>query len=275
MSWSLPPNDEWMDGAGLPVTPLMEQMGVTVHSAGHLGSRTHRVESRRRSDGLLMLVVNGAGHVRLGSWRDTVESGQLIYLPPGLAHGYAAHRRIGWELRWVHFAGHYALTLPGCIGFQLDRPVLSVRHCQRLQMHLVELLNLIKVVRGDVGLAAGRVLLDLLFDLRADQMDSQCLIEPLYGHIESSQVNLASIASEAGYSKYHYIRLFKQQTGMTPWQYLLSLKMQRACRQLTGTGLPIGQIAAGLGFGDANYFSRAFRRIIGLSPQSYRRQEGW
>lgn len=65
-------------------------------------------------------------------------------------------------------------------------------------------------------------------------------------------------------------RLFKQQTGKSPREFAKELKMIAAARQLLTTDLPIATVSTELGFEDPNYFSRAFKKTFGVSPQKYR-----
>ncbi len=65
--------------------------------------------------------------------------------------------------------------------------------------------------------------------------------------------------------------VFKRETGTTMQRFHNSLKMNEAARLLRSTLLPVGEIAAQVGFGDMLYFSRCFRSFFGVSPTEYRR----
>ena len=67
------------------------------------------------------------------------------------------------------------------------------------------------------------------------------------------------------------MRVFKEQTGHSPMDYFIQLKMQHACKLLAFRRDSIGQIGKELGYQDPYYFSRAFRKVIGMSPTEYRR----
>ena len=68
----------------------------------------------------------------------------------------------------------------------------------------------------------------------------------------------------------HYSDLFRRQTGYPPKDHFLRLKIQRACQLLDTTELRVVEVAEALGWSDAFYFSRCFRKIIGISPRAYR-----
>ncbi|UJF34960.1 helix-turn-helix domain-containing protein [Paenibacillus hexagrammi] len=78
------------------------------------------------------------------------------------------------------------------------------------------------------------------------------------------------LAAQALQSRFHFIRSFRKATGTTPYQYLLSLRIQEAMRRLRRTEVSIGGISADLGFSSTSQFHRAFLRATGVTPQQYR-----
>ena len=85
-----------------------------------------------------------------------------------------------------------------------------------------------------------------------------------------SPVSLNEAAREAGLSSYHFLRGFRQVTGVTPHQYLVRLRLGRAARLLVRTDLPVTQVALDAGFEDLSNFIRTFRRATGKSPWRFR-----
>ena len=83
-------------------------------------------------------------------------------------------------------------------------------------------------------------------------------------------VTLPELASAAGLSIPHYSCIFKLETGFSPIEHFVRLRIQRACQLLDLTSLRVGEIAVEVGWNDPYYFSRTFRRIIGKSPRDYR-----
>jgi len=81
---------------------------------------------------------------------------------------------------------------------------------------------------------------------------------------------LADLAREAMMSPYHFLRVFRQVVGMTPHQFLLRTRLQRAATRLRRSDDPVSVIALESGFDDLSTFNRRFRRTLGLSPGAYR-----
>ena len=75
----------------------------------------------------------------------------------------------------------------------------------------------------------------------------------------------------AGYSRYHFSRVFKEWTGFAPAAYIQNLRLRHGAKLLSETSLLVKEVAAESGFPDCNYFCRAFRRSFGVSPAQFRK----
>ncbi|WP_375492752.1 helix-turn-helix domain-containing protein [uncultured Jatrophihabitans sp.] len=85
-------------------------------------------------------------------------------------------------------------------------------------------------------------------------------------------ITLADMARIANLSEYHFLRVFRDATGLTPRRYLNQLRVDVARRRLAEPVLSISEIATVCGFGTPSHFSSAFRAATGLSPRAYRQR---
>jgi len=85
--------------------------------------------------------------------------------------------------------------------------------------------------------------------------------------------SVEAAARAAGVSKFHFIRRFKRETGMTPGEFLLRYRTVRAMNLLADTDNAIAVVGRVVGYGDASAFSRAFLNVAGTSPRAYRRAQ--
>jgi AraC family transcriptional regulator len=95
-------------------------------------------------------------------------------------------------------------------------------------------------------------------------------------HIEinaAEALDLDTLARVAGMSKYHFLRTFRHTVGMTPYQFLLGVRMRRAAVRLATSSAPVSAIAFETGFGDLSTFNGRFREMFGVSPTVYRTRE--
>jgi AraC-like DNA-binding protein len=83
--------------------------------------------------------------------------------------------------------------------------------------------------------------------------------------------DLSELAREARLSPYHFLRTFQSVTGVTPHQYLLRLRLQRAAVRLRTEAAKIVDVALESGFGDVSNFNRTFRAEFGVSPRAWRK----
>ena len=97
----------------------------------------------------------------------------------------------------------------------------------------------------------------------------QIVCDYLAAHAEE-QISLDALGELAGLSKYHLLRAFTKETGITPYSYLETIRIDRAKSLLRQGATPL-EAALSAGFSDQSHFSNAFKRFIGLTPGQYRR----
>jgi AraC-like DNA-binding protein len=85
-------------------------------------------------------------------------------------------------------------------------------------------------------------------------------------------IDLDNISDEAYFSKFHFIRMFKNSYGKTPHQYLISLRIERSM-ELLKSNSSVADTCYAVGFESLASFSRLFKRITGLTPSSYAIQQ--
>jgi AraC-like DNA-binding protein len=84
-------------------------------------------------------------------------------------------------------------------------------------------------------------------------------------------IKLEKLADEAHLSVRHFNRIFKENYGTTPINYILQLRLNHACSLLKKSKFCIADVAAESGFEDSNYFSRQFKKFIGIAPREYKK----
>jgi len=89
----------------------------------------------------------------------------------------------------------------------------------------------------------------------------------------SQPLDLDRVAAEAGYSRYHFVRLFRRAYGETPGQYLSRRRIERACELLRSANLTITEVCMLVGFTSLGSFTTRFKRQVGMTPTEYRVRE--
>ncbi|MFT9055789.1 MAG: helix-turn-helix domain-containing protein [Ethanoligenens sp.] len=93
-------------------------------------------------------------------------------------------------------------------------------------------------------------------------------------HLDEA-LTLDEVAARAGYSKYHFGRMFRQATGCTVHQYIRKRRLTEAARALIRTDLPVVEIALAAGYESHQSFTQAFRAVYRLSPSAFRKQRAF
>src|SRR5258708_21658072 len=84
----------------------------------------------------------------------------------------------------------------------------------------------------------------------------------------ADKIDLDNIADEAYFSKFHFIREFKNIYRKTPHQYLISVRIEKTLGLLMA-GNPVSEVCYAVGFESLSSFSRLFKRIVGVTPSAY------
>jgi AraC-like DNA-binding protein len=83
-------------------------------------------------------------------------------------------------------------------------------------------------------------------------------------------VHIETIAQTLGLNRKYLSKMFKQEMGITPQQYLIQFRMNRACELLQNPILTVGEVASSVGYADQLLFSKIFKRTMAVSPREYR-----
>ncbi len=249
------------------------RFGYYPHAGGH------RMQRDQHDDYLLIYCSEGAGHLqaRGESWR--VGKGDLVILPKGLAHGYQADRHDPWTIFWIHFDGHLAQAFVDNLACDTACPMVHLGILPRLMADFEALLAVRNTGFSDkVFIHAAQQLRQLLSYL-AVQMPAvkarrhpgirleaihALMLQRLHG-----QLDLDEMAASVNLSRFYFAKKYKQLTGRSPIEQFIHLKMEQACYLLDMSERQIREIARQLGYDDPYYFSRLFRKVIGMSPREY------
>jgi AraC family transcriptional regulator len=92
----------------------------------------------------------------------------------------------------------------------------------------------------------------------------------IYDHMDIT-ISIDALATELNMNKFHFLNEFKKKLGQTPYQYILTLRIDEAKNLLLNTSDPLTEIALELGFNDGSHFSRTFKKFTGQTPLQFRK----
>lgn len=248
-------------------------------------AHAHQIARPEHDDHLVIYTLEGEGELRLFPSERlplTLRAGpgSLIVLPAGRAHAYRADGELPWSLFWVHFQGCLASSLIQNLGEAAESGLMNIGLVPALVAEFEQLLSCRSMlwseqVRINVCCRLHSLLSNFAVQVqRADQKFSGVLdINAVHGlmlsRVEGS-LELDELAAHFHYSRFYFAKIYKQLTGTTPIRQFIQYKMEHASYLLDSTGLPINHVAMRLGYDDAYYFSRLFKKFVGVSPREYR-----
>ena len=279
-----------------PVNDEQRSWGLYATCVGHsvtepgdeFPSRIHPVEyyftwdkGRVLHEWQLILLESGGGTVEFRRRRFKAGKGSLIVLPPECWHRYRPDTDTGWTTLWIGFGGALANRLVGGAGFNEGGEVRAIPDRHRFHRLLADTVSDI-LGNGQAGVysAAARIPL-LTAALMEDEPvgeDSRLRTSELIHRAQQhmlercgEEIDFESLASSLGITYRSFRYLFAKETGTSPLQYYLSVKLSRAKNLLKSSDIPIEEIAHTLGFKTNWYFAHFFTKATGISPRDYRR----
>lgn len=98
----------------------------------------------------------------------------------------------------------------------------------------------------------------------------------MIGYLEqhyAEPIQIDQLAATFGYSKNHFMNIFKQHTETSCMEYLIRLRLEKACEKLIQTNQSVQEIASQVGFTNLSNFNRQFKQHFQLTPRQYRNQQ--
>ncbi|HEX4086780.1 MAG TPA: AraC family transcriptional regulator [Chthoniobacteraceae bacterium] len=277
----LPPSPEtvrWglgLTGAGFASIPPGSSYPPRHHPADHDFDWEHG----RVLEGLqVLLITRGGGELETAAMACMrVEAGMAFLILPGEWHRYRPDPATGWDESWIEIAGPVmdgllesgtfsrgSIIKPDALGMGLDE-VFEAIHRRMLAPP--------GGFEPELSAAALRV---LALCARIDSTRVPHIrravrsAEQYLAAHHAEPVNMEALARRLGVAYSHFRRAFRKQTGFSPWQYVIRLRLSRARRLLAASDATLDDIAARVGFSTAFHLSLAFKRAYGQAPHYWR-----
>jgi AraC-like DNA-binding protein len=246
-----------------------------VRSAGHYRLIAEAFEKPVKKPFLeLFWGVSGHGFFRHRNKVFDLGPSQVFVYFPGDTHDISC-KSAPWEYRWLTIDGPINAAIAKNLGFTS-----TVRNTGPCPVELfVELEHLIADLTPSGERSASAVAYKILTLACEKPVPTEKSKDPVLLGRSKMEINYAdprisvkTISAELSMHRSSFCRMFKSRVGVSPQEYLLSLRTRSAMALLQGTDLDIHKIAVMSGYADPNYFSRAIKRMTGLEPRALRKE---
>lgn len=260
--------------------PLVRRLYLT--DVGFFPQAKHHYVERKEGleEYIFVYCTEGEGTVSVNGKKYVLHENEAITIPRFKKHYYYSDKKNPWSILWVHFKGedtqYYPLDDCRVVKFMSNR-------VKNRMLFLFE--QLLHVLEGNYTqgnfIYLSEVLSLILAETYAREKKDEAgeqnkhvtnIIKYMYSHI-AENLTLEQICKEFELSKSYVNSIFLKCTQYAPMDFFINLKIREACNALRSTDQYIYEIAQSLGYRDQYYFSRLFKKVVGVSPKEYRNNE--
>jgi AraC family transcriptional regulator of arabinose operon len=272
----LPPNIK----KAVMKNPLIKRFHLTAIGFYPHASYHDRERKSGTSQYILLYCTEGTGQLVVNNTSIILKPNTYYILPKNIPHHYKSSQADPWSIYWVHFIGEFTDFLYKRYLETKDQPIQIAYDEKRIQLfdEIFELLeNSFEMRNLEVINIKLLDFISSLIYLReiSPSLHENDVVSSSIAYMKKNfkeQHFVTALAKQQNLSVSHYSRLFRNKTGSSPNQYFNQLKVQKSCQYLYFTDRNIKEICAELGFDDPYYFSRLFKKLIGMSPVNYKNQ---
>ncbi len=240
------------------------------------------LHNRERPNGcpqqILIYCVKGEGWYRQNGKKYNVKPYQYFVLPAGEAHEYGAAEKNPWSIYWVHFAGDQAEYFCRFLSPKKNGGPLAASPSPLRQQIFDDILNHLEFMNNTDNIVyANCSLYAFLSSFKQVQLKTpdkednpvQAVVDLMKNNLEKN-LTLDELAASVNLSASHLSALFREKTKYSPVSLYTSLKIQKASQLLQESGFKVKTVALKLGYEDQYHFSRVFKKVMGVSPKTFK-----
>lgn len=222
---------------------------------------------------ILEYIYNGSGTLFCNGREYSVSKGDAYLLPKGSNHRYYPDKT--WDKIWFNIDGTLVSNLIFAYGLE-NTIVFKNFNRKKLFDDLFEITNSQKPT-AEIMLSASIqfhiIIQEMYNSMQKFSYDGNVnkIKKMLDDNLYQKDISLKSIADELCISQAQVINIFKRTFNMTPYQYFAKKRIEIAASLLLNSNLQVKEIAELLNYSDQPYFSNAFKKTMGISPEKYRK----
>ena len=235
-----------------------------------------------RRDYQILYVANGKTHFWFDGKEEIVSAGHMVLYKPEEIQKYVYYLEDNPEVFWIHFTGSDVKNILAYHGISLDEHVFYCGVLPDYKALFRKIIQELQLCRYGYEDYIASLFNDILLLVDRQQHEQKKATGNVQEQIEraaayfnenyNTKISIDDYAESLHISTNWFIHNFKQYAGMSPAQYILSLRMVNAQSLLERTTYNIKEISEIVGYENPLYFSRVFKKEIGKSPAQYRKE---
>ena len=235
-----------------------------------------------RRDYQILYVANGKTHFWFDGKEEIVNAGHMVLYKPEEIQKYVYYLEDNPEVFWIHFTGSDVKNILAYHGISLDEHVFYCGVLPDYKALFRKIIQELQLCRYGYEDYIASLFNDILLLVDRQQHEQKKAAGNVQEQIEraaayfnenyNTKISIDDYAESLHISTNWFIHNFKQYAGMSPAQYILSLRMVNAQSLLERTTYNIKEISEIVGYENPLYFSRVFKKEIGKSPAQYRKE---
>jgi AraC-like DNA-binding protein len=256
-----------------------ESLSLRVYNVGHeLCKSLHQWGPGIRKFYLIHHIVSGKGKYLVGNKIFNINAGNTFLIYPNTEITYIADKDDPWEYYWVGFTGNDARIIINQTDFSEENPVIIVDLNNQFEKFIMDIYksqgndDSAKIKMSGYLMLGLSLLVENANQTKVRQDMSNVYTKKAMEFIEynyAEKMSVQVIADYIGISRSQLYRVFKETYEKSPIQIILEYRIRMACELLKNSQLSIGSVGYSVGFEDNLYFSRAFHKVMGISPREY------
>lgn len=237
-------------------------------SAGHFYcNNKYRIERNSFDSILLTYIIRGSFSFTLDGGEQTAHSGELVLIDCFKPHTY--YTNDSFEAYWLHINGANTYELFNEITRRFSN-IITADCEEKIKDIYSAIKTSVQMSEGEMSLKIYELLMSLFANNQVNGIDAfSDAINYISKHYNET-ITVESIANVVHLSPSQFSRKFKKQTGTSPYDYILSIRLTKAKELLKNTSLSVSEIAYRTGFQSDSNFIYFFKKQEGISPLKFR-----
>lgn len=265
-------------------SPLSKNLPFYINECGHyIANSTYYTERQGQGNFLLMYTLSGTGSLRYNNQEYILEQNQAVVINCNNYHIYKTNSLVPWDFKWIHFNGtaakeYYSLLNEETLNIiYLDDYVTFEKMLDNLNKYfdVNDIPSCVKAATQMTNIISQLIISKFTSSNNKKYEEHRYEIDKAIDFIQSNynnKISLDDLTKTAYMSKFYFLRLFKRHTGVSPYEYLINYRINKAKELLKNSDLSVKEISDTVGFFDYNNFIREFKKIVGITPLKYKKQ---